>query len=55
MVGTVLRGADVGLPLTLVHAADGKIARAEPVAVLFESGKAKLAGRSPSSRTSWPG
>ena len=47
MVGTVLRGADVGLPLTLVHAADGKIARAEPVAVLFESGKAKLAGRFP--------
>jgi phage terminase large subunit-like protein len=47
MVGTVLRGADVGLPVTLVHAADGKVARAEPVAVLFESGKAKLAGRFP--------
>ena len=47
MVGTVLRGADVGLPLTLVHAADGKAARAEPVAVLFESGKAKFAGAFP--------
>ncbi|MEA3014516.1 MAG: hypothetical protein QOD42_3061 [Sphingomonadales bacterium] len=47
MVASVLRGADVGLPVTLVHAADGKVARAEPVAVLFESGKARLAGRFP--------
>jgi phage terminase large subunit-like protein len=47
MVAAVLRGANVGLPVTLVHAADGKTARAEPVAVLFESGKAKLAGRFP--------
>ncbi|HEV2747176.1 MAG TPA: terminase family protein [Allosphingosinicella sp.] len=47
MVGAVLRGADVGLPVTLVHAAEGKVARAEPVAVLFESGKAKFAGRFP--------
>jgi phage terminase large subunit-like protein len=47
MVGTVLRGANVGLPVTLVHASDGKSARAEPVAVLFESGKAKFAGRFP--------
>ena len=47
MVATVLRGADVGLPVTLVHAADGKTARAEPVAVLFESGKARFAGRFP--------
>ena len=47
MVGTVLRIANVGLPVTLVHASDGKAARAEPVAVLFESGKAKLAGRFP--------
>jgi phage terminase large subunit-like protein len=43
-VKTVLRGADVGLPVALVHAADGQSARAEPVAVQFESGKAKLAG-----------
>ncbi|HEX8481923.1 MAG TPA: terminase family protein [Allosphingosinicella sp.] len=47
MVGTVLRGAGVGLPVTLVHASDGKSARAEPVAVLFESGRAKFAGRFP--------
>ncbi|HEX2763474.1 MAG TPA: terminase family protein [Allosphingosinicella sp.] len=47
MVASVLRGAGVGLPVTLVHAADGKAARAEPVAVLFESGRAKLAGRFP--------
>jgi phage terminase large subunit-like protein len=47
MVASVLRGADVGLPVTLVHAAEGKVARAEPVAVLFESGKAKFAGRFP--------
>ena len=47
MVRTVLRGANVGLPVTLVHASDGKTARAEPVAVLFESGKAKFAGRFP--------
>ncbi len=47
MVETVLRGANVGLPVTLVHASDGKSARAEPVAVLFESGKAKFAGRFP--------
>ena len=47
MVEAVLRGADAGLPVTLVHAADGKAARAEPVAVRFESGKAKLAGRFP--------
>ena len=47
MVAAVLRGADSGLPVTLVHAADGKSARAEPVAVLFEAGKAKLAGAFP--------
>ncbi|HEX8240826.1 MAG TPA: terminase family protein [Allosphingosinicella sp.] len=44
MVESVLRGADVGLPVKLVHAADGKSARAEPVAALFETGRAKLAG-----------
>ncbi|HEX8620798.1 MAG TPA: hypothetical protein VF718_02425 [Allosphingosinicella sp.] len=47
MVEEVLRGADSGLPVTLVHAADGKSARAEPVAVLFEAGKAKIAGAFP--------
>jgi phage terminase large subunit-like protein len=47
MVAAVLRGADFGLPVTLVHAADGKSARAEPVAVLFEAGKARFAGAFP--------
>lgn len=47
MVESVLRGAEAGLPVTLVHAADGKVARAEPVMVAFESGRAKLAGRFP--------
>lgn len=47
MVAAVLRGADSGLPVTLVHAADGKAARAEPVAVLFEAGKARFAGAFP--------
>jgi phage terminase large subunit-like protein len=41
----LLRGADVALPVTLVHATEGKATRAEPVAVLFVSGKAKFAGR----------
>jgi phage terminase large subunit-like protein len=45
MVETVLRGAALNLPVKLVHAADGKAARAAPVATLFESGRAKFAGR----------
>ncbi|HEX8448533.1 MAG TPA: terminase family protein [Allosphingosinicella sp.] len=47
MVASVLRGADVDLPLTLVHASAGKSARAEPVAALFERGAAKFAGAFP--------
>jgi phage terminase large subunit-like protein len=47
MVESVLRGAAVGLPVRLVHAAEGKAARAAPVAALFECGRAKLAGRFP--------
>jgi phage terminase large subunit-like protein len=47
MVEAVLRGAEAGLPVSLVHAADGKAARAEPVAILFENGKAKFAGAFP--------
>jgi phage terminase large subunit-like protein len=35
------------MPLKLVHAAEGKSARAEPVSTLFEGGKAKLAGAFP--------
>ena len=45
MVEAVLRGAGVRLPVRLVHAAEGKVARAAPVAALFESGRARLAGR----------
>ena len=44
MVENVLRGANVMLPVRLVSASRGKVARAEPVAALFEAGKAKLAG-----------
>ena len=47
MVATVLRGAALQLPVRLVHAAEGKTARAAPVATLFESGRARLAGRFP--------
>jgi len=39
MVASVLRAADAGLPLRLVHASHGKVARAEPVALLYESGR----------------
>lgn len=47
MAEAVLERDDVGLPVRLVHAADGKVARAAPVAALFESGRAWLAGRFP--------
>jgi phage terminase large subunit-like protein len=47
MVESVLRGAEAGLPVTLVSASRGKSARAEPVAMRFEGGRAKLAGRFP--------
>ena len=44
MVESVLRGADIALPLKLVHASRGKVARAEPVAALYEAGRVKHAG-----------
>jgi phage terminase large subunit-like protein len=47
MVASVLRGADVDLPVRMVHASAGKCARAEPVAALFERGAAKFAGAFP--------
>ncbi len=47
MVESVLRGADRVMPLTLVHAARGKVARAEPVAALYESGRAWHVGAFP--------
>ena len=47
MVASVLRAADAGLPLSLVHASRGKSARAEPVALLYEAGKAWHVGAWP--------
>ena len=47
MVRSVLRAADIAMPLTLVHASRGKAARAEPVAALYEAGRVRHAGRFP--------
>ena len=44
MVRSVLRAADISLPLRLVHASRGKAARAEPVAALYEAGRVRHAG-----------
>lgn len=44
MVKSVLLGADSGLPVTLVHASQGKSARAEPVSLLYEAGKVRHLG-----------
>ena len=47
MVRSVLLGAEAGLPLKLVHASRGKVARAEPVALLYERGKVRHVGAFP--------
>jgi phage terminase large subunit-like protein len=47
MVGEILRMADSGLAPKLVHASRGKVARAEPMALLFEAGRAFFAGAFP--------
>jgi phage terminase large subunit-like protein len=47
MVASVLRAAEVSLPLKLVHARVGKAARAEPVAALYEAGRVRHAGEFP--------
>lgn len=39
MVESVLRAADIALPVKLVHASRSKVARAEPVAALYETGR----------------
>jgi len=44
MVKSVLRAAGIVLPVTMASASQSKSARAEPVAGLFECGKARLAG-----------
>ncbi len=40
----MLRAADIALPVRLVHASRGKVARAEPVAALYEAGRVRHAG-----------
>ncbi len=47
MVESVLRGAAHNLPIRLVHAAHGKVTRAEPVATLYKSDRARHAGSFP--------
>ena len=44
MVGSVLRAAEISLPIKLVHASRGKVARAEPVAALYEAGRVRHIG-----------
>ena len=44
MVESVLRAADISLPVKLVHASRGKVARAEPVAALYEAGRVRHVG-----------
>lgn len=47
MVASVLRAADCQMPVKLVHASRGKVARAEPVAALYEAGRVSHAGQFP--------
>ena len=47
MVGSVLKAAEVGVRVRLVHASRGKAARAEPIALRFESERAFFAGSFP--------
>ena len=45
MVASVLRAADCVMPLKLVHASRGKVARSEPVAALYEAGRVRHVGQ----------
>ena len=47
MVSSVLRAADAGLAVKLVHASRGKAARAEPGAALYERGRVRHVGALP--------
>ena len=47
MVDSVLRAANQAMPVKLVHASRGKVARAEPVAALYEAGRAVHVGAFP--------
>jgi phage terminase large subunit-like protein len=44
MVKSVLLGADIALPVKLVHASRAKAARAEPLLPLYQNGKVRHAG-----------
>jgi phage terminase large subunit-like protein len=47
MIASNLRAVDADLPVELVHAGPSKAARAEPIALRFETGRARLAGHFP--------
>ncbi len=47
MVESVLRGVCAGLPVRSVRASHGKVARAEPVAALYEAGRVSHVGSLP--------
>ncbi|MBV8685766.1 MAG: DNA-packaging protein [Alphaproteobacteria bacterium] len=47
MIASILRAVDADLPVKLVHAGASKAARAEPIALRFETGGARLAGHFP--------
>jgi phage terminase large subunit-like protein len=47
MIASVLRAVDADLPVRLVPATRSQAARAEPIALRFETGRAKLAGHFP--------
>lgn len=47
MVRSVLIAADAAMPVRLVHASHGKVARAEPVAALYEAGRVRHVGAFP--------
>jgi phage terminase large subunit-like protein len=47
MIASVLRAVDADLPVRLVAATRSKAARAEPIALRFETGRARLAGSFP--------
>ncbi len=47
MVESILRAANINMPLKRVHATHGKVTRAEPVFALYESGRAHHVGAFP--------
>lgn len=47
MVESVLRAAQASLPVRLVHASRGKVARAEPVSALYGRGRVHHVGAFP--------